>query len=104
MKKAMLILASTTLFALSATATAGNSYLSDDELVELCEAVASNKTMKLNKTMKKYRVNFQTLADGLVCNGKDIATFAALNGADKTARLIVRRTNLDAGTLLSKAN
>ncbi|MBE1300792.1 MAG: DUF3718 domain-containing protein [Alteromonadaceae bacterium] len=101
MKKLMLIAAAASVLSLSTTVSAQN-YLTDDELVELCEAVKSNNRFTLVNRMEKYRVNFRVLSKGLVCDGHDVATFAQMHGADKNVKLIVRRTDLKVDGLLSK--
>jgi hypothetical protein len=54
-------------------------------LVDSCKAAMSNKVLKLNRTLKEYRLKDKTVALKVVCNGDNIIAFAQKYGADKTA-------------------
>ena len=65
----------------------------DKAMVRVCQAIQSNSKIKLNNTLKAYRLNYKTISEKLVCNGQDVLTFASLSGADKNAQLIAKRLN-----------
>ncbi|WNC73644.1 DUF3718 domain-containing protein [Thalassotalea psychrophila] len=79
-----LLLAGASLVSFNSSAAPMSSYM-EDALVETCKAAASNKTLRLSKTLKAYRLSEKTVALGVVCNGEDIITFAQNHGANKTA-------------------
>ena len=64
----------------------------ENKLSRICEAAQSNSKYKLNFAIKKARLKYKDVVDGLVCNGEDIITFAKINGADNTAGLLLSRT------------
>lgn len=70
-------------FSLTSQATT-TSYM-NTALVEVCKAAQSNKVLKLKSVMKSHRLQNKTVALKVMCNGDDIITFAAKNGATKTA-------------------
>ncbi|WP_068546434.1 DUF3718 domain-containing protein [Thalassotalea crassostreae] len=78
----------TTLLALtmSAPVQAGNmpSYM-ESALIDVCKAAKSNNTIRFRNTVDSHRLKTQTVALKVVCNGDNIADFAANNGANKTA-------------------
>ena len=71
--------------ALSLPSQAATSPHINTALVEVCKAAQSNKVLKLNSTMKSYRLKNKTVALKVMCNGDDIITFAEKRGATKTA-------------------
>lgn len=60
----------------------------ENALQHVCYSSISNNTMTFKKVVKSYRLNLKKVANGVVCNGDDIATFAADNGAADTANMI----------------
>lgn len=64
----------------------------EDDLVAVCKAVKSNNQVALRRAVKHSRVSLRELNDGLVCNGKDMLSFAQHYQADGTAAYIVNRT------------
>lgn len=79
-----LLLAGASLVSFNSSAAPMSPYM-HDALVDTCKAAASNKTLRLNKTLKEYNLKEKTVALGVVCNGEDIITFAQNKGASKTA-------------------
>ncbi len=70
----------------SINATAGMSQHMETALIDTCKAAMSNQKLRLQKTLKEYRLEAKTVALGVVCNGSDIIAFAEQHGAEKTAR------------------
>ena len=86
--KTLSTLSATLVIASSVLTTANAAPMSDymeQALVETCKAAASNKTIRFNNTLKAHRLDQQTVALGVVCNGEDIISFAQSKGADKIA-------------------
>jgi hypothetical protein len=74
----------------------------DAMYLRLCNAVISNNKLNLHSTLKRERVSYQQIQDGLVCNGQDPVTFAMYNGSEETAELIARRTRKVTSTIVAK--
>lgn len=54
-------------------------------LIDVCKSAKSNNIIRFNNMVDGYRLKTQTVALKVVCNGENIADFAANNGAYKTA-------------------
>ncbi|MEI8648976.1 DUF3718 domain-containing protein [Paraglaciecola sp. Hal342] len=52
--------------------------------------------------IKRSGIKPRELAKGLVCNGHDPVTYAALNNANKTGVLMAKKLNVDYQELLAK--
>ena len=74
----------------------------EKKLVRICHAIRSDSRIKLHVAMKKSGIRVKSLAKGLVCNGHDPVTFAALNNANRTGSLMANRLNVDYQALLAK--
>ncbi len=74
----------------------------EESLVKVCQALTSDKPIRLKRSMKKAGVTFKQVEEGLVCNGKSAINFALLHDANKTADLVARRTNQDLDALIAK--
>ncbi|WP_171022240.1 DUF3718 domain-containing protein [Thalassotalea litorea] len=59
-------------------------------LQDICQAAKSDNVIRMNKTIKSYRLDHQTVALNVVCNRQDIISFAYDNGASKTADRLQR--------------
>ncbi|MBW8191136.1 DUF3718 domain-containing protein [Neiella marina] len=73
---------------ISAPSKASMNPVVEKALQDVCHTSLSNKTMNFKKVVKSYRLDLQDVADKVVCNGEDIGTFAAENGADEIANYI----------------
>jgi hypothetical protein len=74
----------------------------EKNLVQICKALQSNSRLKLVKAMKRSRIRYETIADGLVCNGQEALDFAVSHGSHKVAVLVAKRANVDLDTWLAK--
>ncbi|MFQ3198203.1 MAG: cytosine/adenosine deaminase-related metal-dependent hydrolase [Paraglaciecola sp.] len=74
----------------------------EKSLVNICEAIRSNSRIKLHLAIKNSGLNVKRMMKGLVCNGQDPLTFAQLNGADKTGKLLAGSVNADYSERLVK--
>lgn len=91
MKKLVLLSVAAGSLLLSVTSFAMDKDM-EETLVGLCVAVKSDNRLKLHNEMKDANMSAKHVVEGLVCNGDDAITFAKLNGAEKTADLLVRRS------------
>ena len=73
---------------LSAPSKAAMDPVVEKALQDVCYSSLSNKTFNFRSVVKGYRLNLKDVAEKVVCNGEDIGTFAAENGALKTASYI----------------
>lgn len=74
----------------------------EESLIRICEALMSDKPIRLKRTMKKAGVTYKQVNEGLVCNGQSAMNFALLHNADKNAGLLARKTSQDIDSLLAK--
>jgi len=101
-------LAAATLLVFSSIAAAGSAQAGtmsasmEKKLVAVCEAIKDNNRLSLYRAIKASGVSYRTLAEGLVCNGQDMYSFAMNNKANETGALIAKRTNLDERSLTAK--
>lgn len=104
MKKVFAICLATATLTLTAQAHAAPPLDKDIEarLITVCEALKSNKKLRLHQAVEKSSINYRALAKGLQCNGQDGVTFALNHGADDTAMLFAKRGNIDVGHMLAK--
>lgn len=58
----------------------------EQALIKVCKSVTTNNVLKFKRTAKYYHLKDKTIALNVVCNGKDIISFAESYGADKTAK------------------
>ena len=101
-------LAAGTLLVFSSIAAAGEAQAAglpvamEAKLVAVCEAIKKDSRIALHKAVKNSGVSYRVLANGLVCNGQDMYSFAMNNEANETGALIAKRTNLDERSLTAK--
>lgn len=57
-------------------------------LQNICHSSATDRLHSFKKVVKQYRLNMNKVANKVVCNGEDIGTFAAENGAAHNANFI----------------
>ncbi|GLP95420.1 DUF3718 domain-containing protein [Paraferrimonas sedimenticola] len=62
----------------------------ENALIDVCKAAMSDNVFRMNKTIKSYRLKTKTVALKVVCNGEDITTFAANQGANRTSERLER--------------
>lgn len=74
----------------------------EETLVNICKALKSDKPNRLRAVMKKARLNYKQINEGLVCNGQNAIDFALLHNAGKTAQFVARKTNQDINSLIAK--
>lgn len=86
----------------SGFASANISTSTEQSLVQICKALKSDSRIKLVRAMKRSRIRYETVANGLVCNGQDALSFAVAHGANKTAGLVAKRANVNIDSLLAK--
>ncbi|GAC21786.1 DUF3718 domain-containing protein [Paraglaciecola arctica] len=65
----------------------------EEKLVKVCEAIKSDKVIKVNMAVRDSGIGMKQIANGLVCNGYDPVSFALINNAEKTAKFMAKRSN-----------
>ena len=82
---------------ITVTAFAGvaqaNQQPSEDALVQVCESIQENNTLKLRHLMKQHGLNFRAIENGLKCNGQTPIEFAVEHGANEVADKIASRVS-----------
>jgi hypothetical protein len=76
--------------------------ITERSLVNICKALKSDSKIRLLIAVKNSHLNYKVLAKALVCNGHDPVTFALINNANKTAKFMAARSDVDYDTLLAK--
>jgi len=71
------------------------------KLVKVCEAIKSDRVIKLNVAIRDSGMGIKQIANGLVCNGYDPVSFAMLNNAVKTAKFMAKRSRANHQELLA---
>ncbi|GHF84014.1 DUF3718 domain-containing protein [Thalassotalea marina] len=89
---AILLSVSYSVNASASTSVQANSYL-ENVLIKVCKASKTNSLLTYHNTLKRYRLKNKTVAQQVVCNGQDIASFARSNGAHQVAKKIERSIN-----------
>ena len=87
MKKLTIITGLVTL-GFSSISVAENTYMPsyvEQGLIQICKSAANDKMLKMNKSIKDLKLKHKTVALKVVCNGRDIISFAEHYGAQKTA-------------------
>jgi hypothetical protein len=62
----------------------------EQDLVSICKVAAQDKVRKMNQLIKGIRLNHKLVALKVVCNGKDIISFAEHFGAKNTTAKLSR--------------
>lgn len=73
----------------------------EEKLVKVCEAIKSDRVIKVNIAIRDSGIGIKQIANGLVCNGYDPVSFALINHAEKTAKFMARRSNANHKELLA---
>ncbi|WP_198556614.1 DUF3718 domain-containing protein [Paraglaciecola sp. MB-3u-78] len=76
--------------------------VTESKLVKVCEAIKSDRLIKVNVAVKNSGVSIKQIANGLVCNGLDPVSFALANDAQKTAKFMAKRSNVNGQEFLAK--
>ncbi|GEM_PF-3689842 len=65
----------------------------EEALVQVCESIQENNTIKLRYLMKQHGLNIRAIENGLKCNGQSPLEFAISNDADRVADKIASRVS-----------
>ncbi len=63
----------------------------ESALIEVCKSAQHNNVISMRKTIKSHRLNEQTVASKVMCNGENIIGFAETHGSYKTAAHLNKR-------------
>ena len=91
MKKFLLIATLVNLSAIHSAQAIDSNYIKQAS-VDVCKAIQSDNKAKLNKTLKTHRLSYELIAEKLRCNGHDVMTFAAIEGASHNAKLLAKKS------------
>lgn len=76
--------------------------VTEGNLVKICNAIKSDSLLKVKVAVKESGINIREIADGLVCNGADPVSFALANAAEKTAKYMAKKSNVNFAELVAK--
>lgn len=93
--------ASLTLVSIQANATPFSPSLEKD-LTRICEALKSDSKLALHRAVKRSRLSYRQVDDGLVCNGQSARDFALTHDADNTANMLASRAKTNSGMLAAR--
>ncbi len=71
-------------------------------LINVCKALKSDNKISLKRAVKRSRVSYKSLGEGLVCNGKPALQFASFHGSNSTAELFAQKAQLNERDMLAK--
>ncbi|WP_100655981.1 DUF3718 domain-containing protein [Alteromonas flava] len=86
---------------LPVSATVMDSGLEKD-LVNICVALKSDSKLALHRAVKRSRLTYQQVNEGLVCNGESAQDFALSHNAEATAALLARKSRVNTEMLTAK--
>jgi hypothetical protein len=73
----------------------------EGKLVKVCEAIKSDRVIKVNIAIRDSGMGVKQIANGLICNGYDPVSFALINNAEKTAKFMAKRSNVNHQELMA---
>ena len=65
------------------------------KLVKVCEAIKSDSVTDLTAAARNSGLDIKQITNGLVCNGADPVNFALANDAEKTAKYMATKSNIE---------
>jgi hypothetical protein len=68
--------------------------VTESKLVKICEAIKSDRVIKVHSAVKNSGISMKQITNGLLCNGADPVSFALANDAVKTAKFMAKRSNV----------
>jgi hypothetical protein len=68
--------------------------VTESKLVKICEAIKSDRLIKVHSAVKNSGISMQQITNVLLCNGADPVSFALANDAIKTAKFMAKRSNV----------
>ena len=74
----------------------------ESKLVKVCEAIKSDSLIKVHVAVRESGINTRKIANDLVCNGFDPVSFALENDAEKTAKYMAQKSNVNGQDFLAK--
>jgi hypothetical protein len=74
----------------------------ESKLVKVCEAIKSDSLIKVHVAVRESRIHIRKIANDLVCNGFDPVSYALANDAEKTAKYMAQKSNINGQDFLAK--
>ena len=103
MKKVLISSIITAGILLAGNAQASNmDVVTESKLVKVCEAIKSDSLFKVNVAVRESRIHIRKIANDLVCNGFDPVSYALANDAEKTAKYMAQKSNVNGQDFLAK--
>jgi hypothetical protein len=66
--------------------------VTESKLVKVCEAIKSDRLIKVHVAVKNSDISLKQITNGLLCNGAHPVNFALANNAVKTAEFLARKS------------
>ncbi|MFT5840358.1 MAG: sortase (surface protein transpeptidase) [Flavobacteriales bacterium] len=76
--------------------------VTENNLIKVCEAIKSDSLIKVKVAVQESGINIRKIANGLVCNGFDPVSFALTHNAEKTAKYMANKSNVNHQELVAK--
>ena len=103
MKKLLISTIITTGILLAGNAQASNiDSVVEGKLVKVCEAIKSDSPIKVKAAVRNSGVAMKQISNNLVCNGVDPVSFALANDAEKTAKYLAQKSQVNYEELVAK--
>lgn len=71
----------------------------EKDLTRICQALKSDSKLALHRAVKRSRLSYRQIDDGLVCNGLSARDFALTHNAENTANMLASRAATNSGML-----
>jgi hypothetical protein len=75
--------------------------VTESKLVKICEAIKSDSLIKVNIVVRDSSIDIKKIANGLVSNGVDSASFPLAKGAKKTAKCMAKKSKVNQQAFLA---
>ncbi|MDM7861928.1 DUF3718 domain-containing protein [Alteromonas sp. ASW11-36] len=85
------------------SATAGNfDPALEKDLVRICAALKSDSRLALHRAVKRSRLSYKQIDEGLMCNGESAQDFARTHNANLTASTLAAKARSNNGVLTAR--
>lgn len=74
----------------------------ESKLVKVCEAIKSDRLIKVHVAVKNSGISLKQITNGLLCNGADPVSFALANDAVKIAKFMAKKSNVNDQEFVAK--
>ena len=74
----------------------------EKDLVRICAALKSDSRTAFNRAVKRSRLTYEQIDEGLVCNGESAQDFARMHNANLTASTLAEKARSNDGVLTAR--